>query len=94
MHDLAITTLLPTVIFMLHDSLACKRAYGGSYLLVGKRQGYFMGKTSNIPLTYLPINLLRRTSDDSGGADDLPPLSIYDCTRVLPMRVMQGATML
>jgi hypothetical protein len=40
---------------MLHDSLACKRAYGGGYLLGGKRQAYFFGKTSNLPLTYLPI---------------------------------------
>jgi hypothetical protein len=40
---------------MLHDSLACKRAYGGCYLLGGKRQAYYVGKTSNLPLTYLTI---------------------------------------
>ena len=44
-----------TAKFMLHDSLACKRVYGGGYLLGGKRQAYFVGKTSNLPLTYLPI---------------------------------------
>jgi hypothetical protein len=41
--------------FMLHESLACKRAYDGGYILGGKRQAYFMGKTSNLTLTYLPI---------------------------------------
>jgi hypothetical protein len=40
---------------MLNDSLACKMAYVGGYLLGGKRQAYFMGKTSNLPLTYLTI---------------------------------------
>jgi hypothetical protein len=44
-----------TVKFMLHDSLACKRAYGDDHLLGGKRQTYFMGNTSNLLLTYLPI---------------------------------------
>jgi hypothetical protein len=36
-------------------------AYVGGYLLGGKRQAYFMGKTSNLPLTYLtmkPFNLV------------------------------------
>jgi hypothetical protein len=47
--------IVPTVKFILHDSLACKRAYDGGYLLGGKRQAYFMEKTSNLPLTYLPI---------------------------------------
>jgi hypothetical protein len=47
--------IVPNVKFMLHESLACKRAYGGGYLLGGKRQNYFIGKTSNLPLTYLPI---------------------------------------
>jgi hypothetical protein len=53
--------IVPTVKFVMHDSLACKRAYGGGYLLDGKRQAYFVGKTSNIPLTYLtikPFNLV------------------------------------
>jgi hypothetical protein len=45
--------IVPTVKFMLHDSLACKRAYDGGYLLGGKRQAYFVGKTSNLSLTYL-----------------------------------------
>jgi hypothetical protein len=40
---------------MLHESLVCKRAHGGGYLLGGKRQAYFVGKTSNLPLSYLPI---------------------------------------
>jgi hypothetical protein len=40
---------------MLHDSLACKRAYGGGYLLGGKRQTYHTEKTPNLQLTYLPI---------------------------------------
>jgi hypothetical protein len=44
-----------TIKFMLHDSLACKRVCGGGYLIGGKRQAYFMGKTSNLPLTYLTI---------------------------------------
>jgi hypothetical protein len=47
--------IMPTVKFMLHGSLACKRAYDGGYLLGGKCQVYFTGKTSNLPLTYLPI---------------------------------------
>jgi hypothetical protein len=42
--------IVSTVKFMLHDSLACKRAYGGGYLLGGKCQAFF-GKTSNLPLT-------------------------------------------
>jgi hypothetical protein len=46
---------------MLHDSLACKRAYGGDYLLGGKRQTYFVGKTSNLPLTYLTIKFFNLT---------------------------------
>jgi hypothetical protein len=41
--------IVATVKFMLHDSLACKRAYGGGYLLGRKRQAYFVGKTSNLP---------------------------------------------
>jgi hypothetical protein len=47
--------IVATVKFMLHDSLACKRAYGGGYPLGRKRQAYFVGKTSNLPLTYLTI---------------------------------------
>jgi hypothetical protein len=47
--------IVAIVKFMMHDSLACKRVYGGGYLLCGKRQAYFAGKTSNLPLTYLPI---------------------------------------
>jgi hypothetical protein len=47
--------IVPTVKLMLHDSLGCKRAYGGGYLLGRKRQAYFMGKASNQPITYLPI---------------------------------------
>jgi hypothetical protein len=47
--------IVPTVKFMLHDSLACKRVYAGGYLLGGKHQAYFVGKTSNLPLTYLTI---------------------------------------
>jgi hypothetical protein len=46
---------------MLHDSLARKRAYGGDYLLGGKRQTYFVGKTSNLPLTYLTIKSFNLT---------------------------------
>jgi hypothetical protein len=42
--------IIPTVKFMLHDSLACKRAYSDGYLLSTKRQTYFVGKTSNLPL--------------------------------------------
>jgi hypothetical protein len=47
--------IVPTVKFMLHDTLACKRDYSGGYLLGGKRQAYFVGNTSNLPLTYLTI---------------------------------------
>jgi hypothetical protein len=47
--------IVPTVKFMLHDKLACKRAYSGGYLLGGKRQAYFEGKTSNLPPMYLTI---------------------------------------
>jgi hypothetical protein len=47
--------IIPTVKFTLHDSLACKRVYGGCYLLGGKRQDNFTGKISNLSLTYLPI---------------------------------------
>jgi hypothetical protein len=53
--------IVPTVKFMLNDNLVCKMAYVGGYLLGGKRQAYFMGKTSNLPLTYLtmkPFNLV------------------------------------
>ena len=48
-----------TLKFMLHDSLACKRAYGGGYLLGGKRQAYHAGNTINLPPTYFPIKTLR-----------------------------------
>jgi hypothetical protein len=44
-----------TIKFMLHDSLACKRSYGGGYLLGKKRQFYLVEKTSNLSLTYHPI---------------------------------------
>jgi hypothetical protein len=47
--------IVPTVKFILNDWFACKRPYNGGYLLGRKRQAYFMGKTSNLPLTYLPI---------------------------------------
>ena len=47
--------IVTTVKFMVHDNFACKRGYGCGYLLGGKRQAYFVGKTSNLPLTYLPI---------------------------------------
>jgi hypothetical protein len=47
--------IVATVKFMLHDSLAFKRAYGGGYPFGRKRQAYFVGKTSNLPLTYLTI---------------------------------------
>jgi hypothetical protein len=47
--------IVPTIKFMLHDSFACKRASGVGYLLGRKRQAYFVGKTSNVPLTYLTI---------------------------------------
>jgi hypothetical protein len=53
--------IVPTIKFILHDSLACKRVYAGAYILGGKRQAYFVGKTSNLPLTYLtikPFNLM------------------------------------
>jgi hypothetical protein len=52
--------IVSTVKFMMHDSLACKRTYGGGYILGGKPEDYFVGKTSNLPLTYLtmkPFNL-------------------------------------
>ena len=32
-----------------------KKVCGGGYLLGGKHQAYHAGKTSNLPLTYLPI---------------------------------------
>jgi hypothetical protein len=47
--------IVPTIKFMLYDSLAYKKTYGGGYLLCRKRQAYFVGKTSNLPLTYLTI---------------------------------------
>jgi hypothetical protein len=47
--------IVRTVKFMLYDSFVCKTVYGGGYLLGGKRQAYFVGKTSNVPLTYLTI---------------------------------------
>jgi hypothetical protein len=47
--------IVATVKFMMHDSLIYKATYGGGYLLGGKRQTYFAGKTSNLPLTYLAI---------------------------------------
>jgi hypothetical protein len=53
--------IVTTVKFMVHDNFACKRGYGGGYLLGGNRQAYFVGKTSNLPLTYLtikPLNLV------------------------------------
>jgi hypothetical protein len=34
--------IVSTVKFMLYDSLVCKRAYGGGYLLGGKRQAFFL----------------------------------------------------
>jgi hypothetical protein len=47
--------VIPTIKFILHESIICKRAHSGGYLLGGKRQDYFVGKTSNLPLSYLPI---------------------------------------
>jgi hypothetical protein len=47
--------VIPTIKFILHESIICKRAHSGGYLLGGKRQAYFVGKTSNLPLSYLPI---------------------------------------
>jgi hypothetical protein len=44
-----------TIKFMLHDSLACKRAYDGRYLLGGKREAYHVRKTINVLLIYLSI---------------------------------------
>jgi hypothetical protein len=49
--------IVPTFKFVLYNSLACKMVYGGGYLLGGKRQVYHTGKTPNLPLTYLPMNL-------------------------------------
>jgi hypothetical protein len=52
--------IVPTVIFMMHDIFAYKRAYGCGYLLGRKHQAYFMGKTFKLPLTYhmiRPFNL-------------------------------------
>jgi len=46
--------IVPTVKFVPHGSLACKRACGGGYLSGGKRQAYHAGKTPNQPPTYLP----------------------------------------
>jgi hypothetical protein len=40
--------IVPTVKFMLHDSLACKRVCGGDYLSCGKCQTYHAGKTLNL----------------------------------------------
>jgi hypothetical protein len=47
--------IVATVKFMMHDSLIYKTTCGGDYLLGGKRQTYFVGKTSNLPVTYLAI---------------------------------------
>jgi hypothetical protein len=35
--------IVPTIKFVLQDSTACKRAYGGGYLLGRKLQTYHMG---------------------------------------------------
>jgi hypothetical protein len=45
--------IVPTVKFMVHGSLACKKAYDGGYLSGGKRQTYFVEKTSNLSPTYI-----------------------------------------
>ena len=49
--------IVTTVKFVLYNSLACKKVCDDGYLLGGKRQTYHMGKTPNLPLTYLPIKL-------------------------------------
>jgi hypothetical protein len=46
--------IIHIVKFVMHDSLTCKRACGGGYLLGGKCQSYHAGKTPNLPTTYLP----------------------------------------
>jgi hypothetical protein len=48
--------IVPTIKFVLYNSLECKKVCGG-YLLGGKRQAYHTGKTPNLPLIYLPIKL-------------------------------------
>jgi hypothetical protein len=53
--------IVPTVKFMLYDSFACKRDYSSDYLLGGKRQAYFVGKTFYLPLTYLTIKSFNLT---------------------------------
>jgi hypothetical protein len=50
--------ILPNVKFVLHDSLACKRACDGGYLSCGKRQTYHAGKTPNLPSTYPPTKFI------------------------------------
>jgi hypothetical protein len=67
--------IVPIVKCMLHDSLACKMTYGGGYLLGGKRQTYFIGKASNLPLTYptiKPFNLVLMSV--ISGFDDEPEI--------------------
>jgi hypothetical protein len=48
--------IVPTVKFVLHDSLACKIVCCGGYLSGGKRQVYHAGKIPNLPPTYLLTN--------------------------------------
>jgi hypothetical protein len=49
--------VVPTIKSVLYSNLAYKKVCGGGYLLGGKCQAYYMGKTRNLPLTYLPIKL-------------------------------------
>jgi hypothetical protein len=47
---------------MLHDSLACKRSYGGGYLLGKKRQANLVEKTSNLLSAFRPRGVPGPTS--------------------------------
>jgi hypothetical protein len=57
-NDCKLIRIVPTVKFVQHASLACKRVCVGDYISNGKCQAYHAGKACNLPPTFLPTTPL------------------------------------